>query len=359
MKSMMNATSAYRLLRQLDEVVPAWMAEHHVPGLSLFLVRDGAVDAGRSFGVRSALEQAPVTCETVFEAASLTKPVFAALAMQMCNEGLLDLDRPVAGFLPASTLPDDERAQRITVRHILSHTTGLPNWRKGGSLRIHFEPGARFSYSGEGFVILGALLEHLTGKPVAQLARERVFIPLSLAHTSLTWSGEESLKLAVGHDAEGRAQAKTPWPAANPAASLHCSARDYARFMAAVMPGGSPGSRLLPRRAAGQMLSPQIPVNSLAPWHDGWPDAEAVPHESVSWGLGWGLQTTSAGSWFWHWGDNGCYRGFALGKPSSGQGVVILTNGRNGQRVIRRILEAIAGSDLPALDWLDFLYGLA
>ena len=344
-------------LGRLKTSVPGWLSEHRVPGLALALLRHGHVVADLCFGVRSKGTNEAVTADTFFEAASLTKPMVAAVALQLCDEGRIELDRPVCEVLPDAFLPGDPRADAVTLRHILCHTTGLPNWRKNGeALRTRFDPGERFSYSGEAFAILGRILESVTGEEIRSILQTRLCEPLEMERTAFVWTGTEDLPIAVGHNTKAEAQEKRRWPEVNPAASLHCTARDFARFLGAMMMD-HPG---FPLRSGTReaMFRPQISVNSLPPWHEDWPDGEMVLEDHVAWGLGWGLQTSPGRQAIWHWGDNGAYRGFAFGVPATGDGLVILTNGESGQWVIRRILEAAAGPDLPALDWLDTAYGL-
>jgi hypothetical protein len=105
-----------------------------------------------------------------------------------------------------------------------------------------------------------------------------------------------------------------------------------------------------------EMLALQVRVNDRPPWRENWPNGPVTLNDCVGWGLGWGIQRTPEGDAFWHWGDNGCYRAFAIGSPESGNGMVVLTNSENGQRVIRTILRDLIGGDYPALDWLDGLH---
>jgi hypothetical protein len=101
-----------------------------------------------------------------------------------------------------------------------------------------------------------------------------------------------------------------------------------------------------------EMLTPQVKVNDSVPWHEDWPKPEIKLNEFVSWGLGWGLQHTTTDGSFWHWGDNGNYQNFAIGSRQEGLGVVIMTNGKNGQQVYEGILCEIMGGEYPSLDWL-------
>src|SRR6184192_2249052 len=130
------------------------MANGGVPGLAMGIVRDGKIVGTTAEGVRNTASAVPVDDDTVFEAASLTKPVFAYAVLQLIDAGVLSLNDTLSAYVP-EYLPDDPRATTITVRSVLSHTTGLPNWRnESNPLRTYFAPGARFSYSGEGFVWL-------------------------------------------------------------------------------------------------------------------------------------------------------------------------------------------------------------
>ena len=359
MRSLRSAERVAGFLEELQVCIPEWMAEFSVPGLSAAFVRGGEMLAEMAFGVRCIETQEPVTQATYFEAASLTKPMVACLALQLCAQGLMELDRPLACHLSVPYLPDDARSVQITLRHVLSHSTGFPNWRKASEpLRTHFEPGNRFSYSGEGFVYLSHAIEEILGQPLADALRTRIIEPIGLQECVFTWEDGQRADVAVGHNARSEPQAKRAWPLVNPAASLHCSSRDFARFMRELMRALHGESPLLHVETTRGMFHRQVPVNGLPPWSESWPDGEVVSEERVGWGLGWGIQIYDERDWIWHWGDNGCYRAFALGTPESGDGVVILTNSENGQRVIRPILEAIAGPNLPALDWLDRIYGI-
>src|ERR1051326_7147457 len=134
---------------QLEEAMPALMAQASVPGVSVASVSDGAVAWQSGFGVRRAGAPDPVTAETLFQAASLSKPVFAYAVLDFARDGLLDLDIPLTAYLPEPFVEDDELLHQVTARHVLSHTTGWPNWRpRGEPLHREASPGERFGYSG-------------------------------------------------------------------------------------------------------------------------------------------------------------------------------------------------------------------
>ena len=207
-----------------------------------------------SFGLANAETKAPVTDASVFEAASLSKPVFAYAVLTLVDAGLVDLDTPISKYLPGRyDVGDDARLDLMTPRHVLSHQSGFPNWRPGSDpLKIYFTPGDRFSYSGEGFVYLAAAVERITGQTLEAFMRRTVFDPLGMSSSSYVWQSRYETLKVYNHgllgDLAGR---RTPWRA-NAAASLHTTAEDYARFVSAVVAGQ--GLRPATARA---LMSPQ------------------------------------------------------------------------------------------------------
>jgi CubicO group peptidase (beta-lactamase class C family) len=353
MQAMATDKTSRKLTDKLQENIPALMEMNHVPGLSLALIRDAEIFWVGSFGVQSSITREAVSEETVFEVASLSKPVFAYAALKLHETGVLDLDTPLADYLPDAYIPNEPRMKLLCMRHVLSHTTGFPNWRPDGKpLQLYFSPGERFSYSGEGYMYLQTVVAHITGQEPAGYIRSNLLQSLGMTSSRFLWNGDEELPTAVGHDEKGEAADKGLWQEMYAAASLHCTPKDFARFMCAVMNPSSENPAHLSPEMTKEMLTPQVQVNDSAPWDEGWPKPTIKNNDLVSWGLGWGIQHTSDGDSIWHWGDNGNYRAFAVGYPEKGQGIVIMTNGKNGQKVINHILRDIVGGDYPGLDWL-------
>ena len=142
------------------------------------------------FGAANAEEKNPVTDETIFEAASLSKIVTAYAALKLVDEGKLDLDRPLNQYLGNNyDVPNDQRINLITARHVLSHSSGFPNWRPQDStnLPILFKPGEKFSYSGEGFVYLSKVMEKITSVKFDEYIKKTVFDPLQMKQSSFIW----------------------------------------------------------------------------------------------------------------------------------------------------------------------------
>src|SRR5262245_12567958 len=229
------------------------ISEALVPGLSMAVVGNGSIETLTTAGVRNAGDGAPIDQQTIFDAASLSKPVFAYAVLQLIDAGALALDMPLARHVP-DYVQGDPRADTITVRHVLSHTSGLPNWRASDlPLKTYFPPGERFSYSGEGFVWLQRVVEAITGDPTDVLLHRLVFEPLEMRQSSFVWQSAFDVNYADPHDAALVPDLKKKPATANTAASLQTTARDYARFLQAVLSG----ARLKPETAR-LWLAPQV-----------------------------------------------------------------------------------------------------
>ncbi|HEX8492765.1 MAG TPA: serine hydrolase [Pyrinomonadaceae bacterium] len=338
------------LAARLESVIPQLMKEGDVPGLSVLLIRDGKVFWQRAFGVKNAETKEPVNDTTVFEAASLSKPVFAYAVLRLADSGKLDLDTPLVKYLPGAYVEDDERLNQITARMVLSHRTGFPNWRpRGGALKIHFTPGEKFSYSGEGFVYLQKVLEHMTGLSLDALMKRTVFEPLGMTSSSYVWQERYQSLKAFGHNQAGGVTERRQPTEANAAASLHTTSADYARFVIAVMNGTG-----LKRETARLMLTPQIKVQEGCQNCVNNPGTGRLLPDT-SWGLGWGLQQTLDGDSFWHWGDsNNDVQCYVVAYPKQKLGIIIFTDSGNGHSIIPRIINEAIGGRQPALAWLSY-----
>jgi CubicO group peptidase (beta-lactamase class C family) len=232
----------------------------------------------------------------------------------------------------------------ITARHVLSHATGLPNWRSGEHpLRSYFPPGARFSYSGEGFVYLQTALERLAGEPLDALVKHLVLDPFAMRGSSFVWRSDFDASIADAHDESGKLVPRFMPQTANAAYSLHTTAGDYGRFLAACLNGS-----LLSQRMARLWLEPRhkTPLKRTDAL------AKEAPHweAGVAWGLGWGLEP-EAGTFF-HWGSNLGTKAFAIGHPARREALVLFANGERGLEVVPDIVNAVLTGDHPSLAWL-------
>lgn len=324
---------------ELDARLNKLLVDADVPGISVAGIEGGQVAWIGAYGVTDANSGAAVTNETVFEAASLSKPVVGYIASRLAARGELDLDAPLWESGGYERLEHDPRAQNVTARMVLSHTSGLPNWG-GTPLEMNFDPGTSWNYSGEGYVWLATTLERSTGLSLNELAEREVFEPLGMTRSSYVWRDDYEQLSATPHDITGRPVQKNKPRDANAAASLHTTASDYARFVVAVMAGEG-----LPNDVATEMLSAQSQIG-------GWGSQDTF--EYLDWGLGWGLQKGERAPAIWHWGDNGNFRCFVIAYPSLGEGFVYFTNSNNGLAITDDLLNLLYDDERWAVRYLDY-----
>ena len=312
----------------LGAVVAELLVECETPGAAV-----GFVDAAERtvVGVGSRGDgRGPVDDGTIFAAASLTKPVFAAGVMSLVAAGVLELDRPLNEYLPASYLFEDERAASITARMVLSHTTGFPNWREGSDDRVHpqqgrlylrWQPGTRWGYSGEGFSYLQQVIEGLVAAPIADYLADVVLRPLGMIDSTFVWPAADEPRLAIGHTDEGEARPPFHPPAAKAAAGgLFTTAPDYLRFLDHCLVNQQ------------RMFVQQARID-----------------DELAWGLGWGIEIGDQPA-VWQWGNDPGYKNFVIGRPAQRVGVVVFTNGDRGAEVYAEIVRALVPGTHPSLE---------
>lgn len=300
-----------------------------VPGVAAALISDGGIAESEAVGVACVESGERLTVDTLFEAASLAKPMFAVAVLELASEGQLDLSRPLADVVSPDS--PEEAATRITGFDVLRHTTGFPNWRpEGGALRAGWEPGTRFGYSGEGFVALQHVVEAVTGESLDEFVRARVFDPLGMETASYV-EPSEARGYACGHGEDGERLDRgfgESMARGGAAGGLVATARDVATFAVELA---------RPRLFAGAVAKMAVPQSDAG--------------DGISWGLGVGVQETRSGSWLWQWGSNAGYRHYVSVRPSDGAGVLVMTNGDGGMAVCERVAGELFGEQ-PAFDWL-------
>ncbi len=312
----------------LAREIPRLLRISGIPGLSMAVVQNGRVVWAGAFGTINDSAHTPLNPGTIFEAASLSKPVFAYMVLRLADRGEFDLDRPLYEMLEYPRLAHDERYKRITARIVLSHRTGLPNWG-GEKLTLRFEPGTEYGYSGEGFVFLQKTLERVTGRSLDELARREVFEPLGMTRSSYVWQEQFAGNAAYAKNwlwqvapANRYTQAE-----ANAAASLLTTATDYAQFVAAVL--------------TGRGLSPAMWNEYLTPVRETSP--------GIHIGLGIRVEERPGGRTFYHSGNNGRrFTSYMTGDIAQGLGLVYFTNGPNGTSLVEALTSRVLGTENPA-----------
>ncbi|MEJ2538495.1 MAG: serine hydrolase [Gemmatimonadota bacterium] len=359
-------------IRIEGEAPVAWvledrMAYYKVPGISVAVLQDGELLWARGWGSRDVEAGEPVTTETLFQAASMSKPVAALVALSLVEEGRLELDAPVNRFLTRWRLPENEFTadSSVTLRHLLTHSGGttvwgFPGYRKDRpfgpdqpiasnaqvldglgnteAVRVYTVPGTGMRYSGGGYTILEQVVEDATGLPFDEAARERVLGPAGLERSTYAqplpqarWDEASRGYLADGTEVEGEwhtypeQAAAGLWTTPTELATLSTQLLEIA--------GGD----------TTRFLSPATVEAALTPNHPG----EAA---FQNWGLGFGLTGAGDTVRFGHGGANKGFRSQWVVYRASGDGAVIMTNGDRGSPLIEEVLRALAAT----YGWPDF-----
>ena len=216
-----------------DRFIETYRKYYNIPGVSLALIKDGKVVYHKTYGVANTMTGQKVDENTLFEAASITKPVFSFAVLRLAERGIVDLDKPLYLYLPYEDIAYDDRYKLMTARHVLTHRTGFPNWRWGNEdrkLNLRFTPGTDYNYSGEGFEYLKMVVEKITGKKVEQVLQEEVITPIGLYHTFFSKNDSLQRMVAYGHY-NGLPSNNELNESPGMAYSMHTEAKIFTRFM--------------------------------------------------------------------------------------------------------------------------------
>ena len=336
--STLPAESAAAAAR-LDARAPGLLAEHQVASMAVALIEGGRVTLSKVYGQQA--PGLPASNATLFNLASLTKPVTAEIILRLASTGAISLDESMARYWTDPDIAADPRRDLLTPRMALSHQTGFPNWRDhspGGRLTFAFDPGTAFGYSGEGYDYVGRFAERRVGRSFEALAQEYVFGPAGMTSTSYSSRSWMRAHLATPMDSGGRwfepqVSDSGRWSGAN---NLITTIGDYAKFAVSVMNGDGLTKamatlRLLP--ASG----PQPPfVCQMRP-------PGSCPR-AVNFALGWVRLDYERGPIMLFVGLNdrpGGERTLVYFDPTRKRGVVVLTSGQNGQRLFLDVLDVV------------------
>jgi CubicO group peptidase (beta-lactamase class C family) len=331
--------------------------EYGVPAVSIAVIDGGAVAWARAYGIADMASGRTPTTATLFQAASMSKPIASTAALQLVQEGILALDAPVNGSLRSWQIPENAFTvgHPVTLRHLLTHTSGLtvsgfPGYGAGASIpalaqildgtppantppvRVETIPGSQLMYSGGGMTVVQLLLSDATGKDFPTLMRERVLGPVGM-HTS-TWeqplSDQRARDAAAGHQTTG--------------APMEGRYHVYPELAAA-------GLWTTPTDLAGWVQAIQRSLQG---------EADGLLWRETAWTMmtaglgGWGLGVQVMGSGdslaFTHSGGNAGFRGLLVGFAEGGRGAVVMTNSDAGSRLVNEIMQAVA----RAYDWPGF-----
>ena len=345
---------------RIDSEVQTLMTRARVPGLALALIEDGRVVYQHTYGTRDVSTGAPLTRDTVMYGASLTKGAFAYMCLQLVDEGRLDLDRPIAEYLPKplpeyedyADLAADPRWRRFTPRMLLSHASGMPNFRwlnPDEKLDIKFEPGSRYVYSGEGLNLMQFVLEEGLKLDVGAEMQRRVFDRFGMTRTSMTWRDDFAANMASGHDEEGKPVGHNARRNVRAAGSMDTTLDDFSRFMAAMVSGEG-----LSRRARRELVGEQILIAQARQFPSDDPTnaiGDANSRIRLAYGLGWGRWRSRFGAAFFKEGNGSGATNYATCLERGRRCMVVMTNSARGQKMFCALTAALLGPvDMPC-DW--------
>lgn len=263
-------TSSYSFDHQPDENINAeksifdneteiekWLKENKIPSLGIGIIEKGKLQQVKVFGEISKGVSAPY--DTIFNVASLTKPVTAMVALKLVSIGKWNLDKPIYKYWTDPDIANDPRNKKLTTRIILSHQTGFPNWRYMNEIKklnFQFEPGTKYQYSGEGMEYLRKALEKKFNKSLQQLANELIFQPLKMTDTKYVWDQNvDTTRLAIGYDKNGNAYETVKNTIPNAADDLLTTIEDYGKFLVSVMNGEGLTKKIFEEMTKNQIAS--------------------------------------------------------------------------------------------------------
>lgn len=305
-------------VKDLNTFIEKTMDSLKIPGLSIAIINDANLVYHQSFGVKDIETKEPVDNETIFEGASLSKPLFAYFFMKMVDKGIVSLDVPMYKLLPlppGSIKDNDVRSELITPRMVLSHSTGFPNWAENKPVEISFTPGTGFSYSGEAHQYLTAYLAVANGtnwqKGLDSIFQREVAVPLGMKHTYFVGNEYFKKHKATGYEGD---QPKELWlPKSFGAAhTVHTEAGDFAKFLQAMIKGEG-----LSQVSYTEMLKEQNHFKD---------DNELLRAGQTGWSLGFSMKPTRHGMRYLHTGNNTGFRAYCCFYKDKQYGFVLFTN---------------------------------
>ncbi len=341
---------------RIDREAKRMMAEAHVNGLAMAVIEDGRVAFVRTWGRRSVEPSLPLGPDTVMYGASLTKLVFAYMALQLVDEGRLDLDRPIAALLPKplpeypyyAAIKDDERWRKLTPRLLLAHASGLANFaflEPDGKMRFHFDPGTRYAYSGEGILLLQFALETGLGLDVGREMQRRVFDRFGMTRTSMTWRDDFAADVVEGYAIDGSPQPHGRRRNVRAAGSMDTTIHDMAQFVAGLVRGDG-----LSPRVRAEMVKPQLAIAGATQFPT-FTEETSPAWKAIELSAGLGLVTFEGplGHAFFKGGHDDSTANTAFCVDASRRCAVFLSNDVRAESVFQRLTETTLGD--PGMPW--------
>ncbi|NHN27790.1 beta-lactamase family protein [Flavobacterium jejuense] len=320
----------------MDEAILKAMKSNNLPGISIAIINANRVVYHNVFGVSNSKTKQKVTTQDFFEGASLSKPIFAYFVMKMVENGIIDLDKPLYQYLPHPGIAPEsqEDYKLITTRMVLAHQTGFPNHANNQPITLAFKPGTDFSYSGEAYQYLAAIIGKQNGigfkEDLNKLFQKEVTQPLQMEHTTFVWSNYLDNHKVFGHDEAGNPTQNKPerggWNGKtfNAFSSVHSEAFEYAKFIIAMLKREG-----LKDESFEEMLNEQTHFKDNNPIK--------LETNQTGWGLGFAQKHTKNGIMHLHTGNNHDFQAYTMFVPEQEYGIVIFTNCGNMAAFLKTI----------------------
>ncbi len=301
------------------------MDSEDIPGLSIAIINDNEMAYHEVFGVTNSQTRELVTRQSIFEGASLSKPIFAYFALKMAEAEILDLDKPLYEYLPHPGIAPESQAdyKLITTRMVLAHQTGFPNHANNQMIKLAFKPGTDFIYSGEAYQYLAAIIGLQKGigykEELNALFQKEVTKPLQMNHTTFVWDEYLELHKVYGHDENGNPTQNKPGPGRwsgktfNAFSSIHSEASEYAKFII----------EMLKREGLTKTT-----FDDMLYQHTHFKDNNPLKLEigQTGWGLGFAQKQTPDWTMHMHTGNNHDFQAYAMFVPEKKYGLIVFTN---------------------------------
>jgi CubicO group peptidase (beta-lactamase class C family) len=332
------AQSAADKLEQVEQEAPLLLARHDVPSVGIAYIENGEIAWVRHFGYQT--WGFPANEETLYNVASLTKPVTAEVILRLAQAGRFSLDTPLADHHMEEDVADDPRSRELTARLVMRHRTGFPNWRyeTEGTLTFLRDPDTEVGYSGEGYEWMMKAAAAAVGEDFEKLARDLVFEPADMPLTGYTLANNWVGHLAMPYKAdEGVYNVVRREPSASD--DMRTTPREYARFMLSVFEGDA---------VSPELREEQFTIRHEAryrPACKGEDRADFCPTRQ-GWGLGWTVYEWPHRKIYEHSGGDHGERALALYDPETRRGMVLMTNGAEGFEVIKALVETLDGDPI-------------
>jgi CubicO group peptidase (beta-lactamase class C family) len=344
------------------------MKTANVSGVAIAVFNNNKPIFSSTYGLANVQKNIPFLSSSVMYGASFAKTVFAYIAMQFVQEKVIDLDKPLVQYL-SKPLPDykikgwrrgyqdlanDERYKNITARMCLTHTTGFPNWRwfeADKTLKFKFDPGTRYSYSGEGLYLLQFVIEQITGKDYEIISQERVFKPFGMTNTSQVWQTRFDENICYGHNSNGEPYKLMKWKEASVGGSMSTTLEDYTKFYTALIK-----SKGLNKKSFKAMTRPQVRIKSRSQFGPlAKIDSTDNDNIELSYGLGVGVFKTPYGSAFFKEGHDEGWGHYSICFPNKKIAIVIMTNNDNGESIFKELLAYSIGDIFTPWRWENYI----